>query len=136
MENGLNSYELLWARIQILKQKDCLKGPNRDELTKNMICAGGGKVDSCQGDSGGPLVVNVNGKITLAGVTSWGYGCGITGSPGVYTKVANYVDWIEEVQQKQNGNIKSISNNHNHNKYGYTNARNSQQFRQRRDDRN
>ena len=52
MENGLNSYELLWARIEMLKHDDCLKGPNRDELTRNMICAGGGKVYSCQGDSG------------------------------------------------------------------------------------
>ena len=125
-ENGLNSYELLWARIQILKHVDCLKGPNRDELTKNMICAGGGKVDSCQGDSGGPLVINVRGKITLAGVTSWGYGCGVTGSPGVYTKVANYIDWIEDTQREMNVNIQSISNNHNYS----TNARNSQQVRQ------
>ena len=126
MENGLNSYELLWARIQILKHVDCLKGPNRDELTKNMICAGGGKVDSCQGDSGGHLVINVRGKITLAGVTSWGYGCGVTGSPGVYTKVANYIDWIEDTQREMNVNIQSISNNHNYS----TNARNSQQVRQ------
>ena len=102
MENGLNSYELLWARIEMLSKSECLKGPNRDELTKNMICAGGGKVDSCQGDSGGPLVVNVEGKFTLAGVTSWGYGCGISGSPGVYTKVANYIDWIEDAKQKLN----------------------------------
>ena len=134
MENGLNSYELLWARIKMLKHADCLKGPNRDELTTNMICAGGGKVDSCQGDSGGSLVVNVNGKITLAGVTSWGYGCGVTGSPGVYTKVANYIDWIEDAQQKLNENFQPIFNNHNHNNFGNTNARNSQQVGQQRDD--
>ena len=105
MENGLNSYELLWARIEMLKNSECMRGPNRDELTKNMICAGGGEVDSCQGDSGGPLVVNVKGKLTLAGVTSWGYGCGISGSPGVYTKVANYINWIEGAKQKLNGNL-------------------------------
>ena len=71
METGLNSYELLWARVEMLSRTKCLRGPNRDELTKNMICAGGGKVDSCQGDDGGSLVVNVGGKLTLAGVTSW-----------------------------------------------------------------
>ena len=133
MENGLNSYELLWARIEMLKHAECLKGPNGDELTRNMICAGGGKVDSCQGDSGGSLVVNVNDKITLAGVTSWGYGCGVTGSPGVYTKVANYIDWIEDAQRKLNGNFQLISNNYNHNIYGYTNARDSKEIGQEQD---
>ena len=100
MENGLKSYVLLWARIEMLPRSYCLKGFNRDELTGNMICAGGGKVDSCHGDSGGPLVVNVGGQFTLAGVTSWGYGCGVSGSPGIYTKVANYIDWIYEFVPK------------------------------------
>ncbi len=88
----------------MLSNDECLRGPNRDELTKNMFCAGGGEVDSCQGDSGGPLVVNVRDRFTLAGVTSWGYGCGVLGSPGVYTKVANYIDWIEYVKQKLSNN--------------------------------
>ena len=71
METGLNSYELLWARIEMMSRSECKRGPNRDELTNNMICAGGGKVDSCQGDSGGPLVVNAGGRFILAGLTSW-----------------------------------------------------------------
>ena len=127
MENGLNSYELLWARIEMLSRSECKRGPNRDELTDNMICAGGGKVDSCQGDSGGPLVVNAGGKFTLAGVTSWGYGCGISGSPGVYTKVANYIDWIEDSKERLNGNFNSNLNRDNPNdsnlNYGYTGFR-------------
>ena len=128
MENGLNSYELLYARIEMLSKADCLNGPNRDELTRNMICAGGGKVDSCQGDSGGPLVVNVEGKFTLAGITSWGYGCGVQDSPGVYTKVANYIDWIENAKQKLNTNfIPKPYQNYYNNGYtgGYNNARRS-----------
>ena len=124
--SGLNSYELLWAHVEMLRHDVCVKRTDGHEFTPNMFCAGGGKVDSCQGDSGGPLVVNVEGKITLAGVTSWGYGCGVTGSPGVYTKVANYIDWIEDTQREMNVNIQSISNNHNYS----TNARNSQQVRQ------
>jgi trypsin len=63
------------------------------DITANMICAavsGGGK-DSCQGDSGGPLV---NAARQLIGIVSWGIGCAAAQYPGVYTRVGNYVAWI------------------------------------------
>nr|XP_006813580.1 PREDICTED: neurotrypsin-like [Saccoglossus kowalevskii] len=68
------------------------------KVTNNMLCAGymRGGTDSCQGDSGGPLVCERDGVWTLWGVTSWGYGCGSANYPGVYTKVANYVAWIND----------------------------------------
>ncbi|XP_043822604.1 anionic trypsin [Dromiciops gliroides] len=78
--------------VPLLSEAQCQASYPR-QITENMVCAGyleGGK-DSCQGDSGGPVVCNGE----LQGVVSWGYGCALKNKPGVYTKVCNYVDWIE-----------------------------------------
>ena len=52
-----------------------------------------------QGDSGGPLVTQVDGAWTLVGLTSWGYSCARAVSPGVFTRVSNYVSLIEQLEQ-------------------------------------
>jgi secreted trypsin-like serine protease len=55
-------------------------------------------VDSCNGDSGGPLAYRIGDTEApwyLIGIVSYGTRkCGV-GIPGVYTKVTNYLDWIE-----------------------------------------
>ncbi len=66
-------------------------------ITDGMILAGEDGVDACQGDSGGPLVVtNRYGQKKLAGVTSWGVGCGWEGYPGVYTRTSHYESWLDQ----------------------------------------
>ena len=66
--------------------------------SESQICAGAGTTDSCQGDSGGPLVYrDYDGPPVQVGIVSWGLGCGRPESPGIYTRVAAYADWISGV---------------------------------------
>ncbi|XP_066474140.1 trypsin I-P38-like [Tiliqua scincoides] len=93
LSNGNNSPDLLQClNAPVLSASQC-SNAYPGQITNNMICVGfleGGK-DSCQGDSGGPVVCNGR----LQGIVSWGIGCAQKGYPGVYTKVCNYVSWIQ-----------------------------------------
>jgi secreted trypsin-like serine protease len=48
--------------------------------------------------SGGPLMIcdHFNRTWHIAGITSYGYGCGRVEYPGVYTRVSVFMDWIEK----------------------------------------
>ncbi|VVC37437.1 Serine proteases, trypsin family, serine active site,Peptidase S1, PA clan,Serine proteases, trypsin [Cinara cedri] len=69
------------------------------ELHDSFICAGGeiGR-DTCQGDGGSPLMCpnpDDSKQFHQAGIVSWGYACG-TRSPGVYTDVSKFRNWIDQ----------------------------------------
>lgn len=102
-ENGFfPSQDLRAATILIQNDNKCKKIYKRSYDKNSMICAGvdNGKNDTCQGDSGGPVSVKVaNGQHILLGITSFGNGCGRRGTPGVYTKVSTYLNWINQVIQ-------------------------------------
>jgi secreted trypsin-like serine protease len=37
----------------------------------------------------------IDGNVVLAGITSWGIGCARAGNPGEWSKVSNYISWLE-----------------------------------------
>uniref|UniRef100_A0A671RXS1 Suppressor of tumorigenicity 14 protein homolog n=1 Tax=Sinocyclocheilus anshuiensis TaxID=1608454 RepID=A0A671RXS1_9TELE len=87
------------AEVRIINNTVCSKLMDNG-ITPRMICAGvlSGGVDACQGDSGGPMTsTESNGRMFLAGVVSWGDGCGRRNRPGIYTRVTEYRSWIREM---------------------------------------
>lgn len=99
---------LMKATLDVFPFHECSpKYPQERGLKKGLnqqqhFCAGSWTElkDACEGDSGGPLQVfhSVYCMYKILGVTSFGKGCAIAkGLPGVYTRVANYIDWIEGV---------------------------------------
>ncbi|XP_070152943.1 serine proteinase stubble [Polyergus mexicanus] len=67
------------------------------------ICAGwkNGGFDSCEGDSGGPMVIQRarDKRWILAGIISWGIGCAAPNQPGVYTRISEFREWINQILQ-------------------------------------
>uniref|UniRef100_A0A8C1JD02 Suppression of tumorigenicity 14b n=1 Tax=Cyprinus carpio TaxID=7962 RepID=A0A8C1JD02_CYPCA len=87
------------AEVRIINTTVCSRLMD-DGITPRMICAGvlSGGVDACQGDSGGPMTsTESNGRMFLAGVVSWGDGCGRRNRPGIYTRVTEYRSWIRQM---------------------------------------
>ncbi|KAJ6634941.1 Trypsin-3 [Pseudolycoriella hygida] len=82
---------LQYVGLPILSNEDC-GSMYGESIFPGMLCAGfveGGR-DACQGDSGGPL----SDGYLLLGVVSWGDGCARPNSPGVFTQVSLYRNWI------------------------------------------
>jgi secreted trypsin-like serine protease len=80
------------AQVPIVSRVECKTALATvgDTIDATMLCAGRTNLDSCQGDSGGPLFFRaVGGGFIQVGITSWGYGCGATGFPGVYARLSN-----------------------------------------------
>ncbi|KAM7321410.1 serine protease 55 [Alexandromys fortis] len=93
--------DLMKVPMRIMDWKECTKV--FPVLTNNMLCAAydNESYDACQGDSGGPLVCNAEpgSKWYQVGIISWGRSCGQKGSPGIYTVLSNYTQWIEKIAQ-------------------------------------
>ncbi|XP_048056798.1 transmembrane protease serine 6 isoform X2 [Megalobrama amblycephala] len=98
-EGGAVSDVLQKVDVRLVSEDACVRSYGY-LITPRMICAGyrsGGK-DACQGDSGGPLVCQEpSGRWFLAGVVSWGRGCGRPDYYGVYTRITKLTGWIKRL---------------------------------------
>lgn len=92
-EGGSISQNLQFTGVGVNYRRDCrIIYWMRARITSNMLCAGQKEPgDPCSGDSGGGLVCNDK----LAGIVSFGIGCGRSDIPNVYTNVFRFLDWIE-----------------------------------------
>ena len=98
-EGGPSSPLLLSSVLNILPDQSCLSTYGSEYTLPEMLCGGfltGGR-DTCQGDSGGPFAQRTANGWTLVGITSFGRGCARPNTPGVYTRVSNYVNWIQNI---------------------------------------
>ncbi|XP_039149313.1 protein masquerade isoform X2 [Drosophila simulans] len=91
------------AEIPIVSDTECIRKVNAVTekifiLPASSFCAGGEEGhDACQGDGGGPLVCQDDGFYELAGLVSWGFGCGRQDVPGVYVKTSSFIGWINQI---------------------------------------
>ncbi|XP_017486143.1 PREDICTED: serine proteinase stubble-like [Rhagoletis zephyria] len=100
-EGGVLPTVLQEVRVPIVSNDKCknmfLSAGRHEIIPDIFMCAGydeGGR-DSCQGDSGGPLQVQgEDGRWFLAGIISWGIGCGEPSLPGVCTRISKFKQWI------------------------------------------
>lgn len=104
-ESGIKSDDLLKVTINVVNHTSCSKFSyptirfNNGIIDEWQICAGEFGKDTCGGDSGGPLLIFNNENYcmyNIMGVTSAGQICG-SYNPGIYTRVYNYVSWLESV---------------------------------------
>lgn len=98
-EGGSASNVLQKVDVHLVSEEACVRSYGH-LVTPRMLCAGYriGEKDACQGDSGGPLVCQEpSGRWFLAGVVSWGKGCGRPDYYGVYTRITRLTDWIQQV---------------------------------------
>ena len=108
-----NPFYLQKVEIPFVENSLCNQTYNYTTITDDMICAGGlaeGGKDSCQGDSGGPLAQRwYSDQWVVAGVVSFGDGCANPNTPGVYTKVSHFADWIYD---NTNGVVSTVEKCH------------------------
>ncbi|KAG5858158.1 snake venom serine protease precursor [Bothrops jararaca] len=84
------------ANINLLHYSVCRAAYPELPAKSRTLCAGilQGSKGSCKGDSGGPLICNGQ----FQGIVSWGGDpCAKSREPALYTKVFDYLPWIQSI---------------------------------------
>ncbi|CAH2087625.1 unnamed protein product [Euphydryas editha] len=117
-ENKKFSPDLLYAAVDNFGS-NCNNIPSNRHWwgpSDHQLCAGklDGSVDTCHGDSGGPIQFKLfhtkrEGTLhMIIGITTFGSRqCAKKNTPGVYTKVSNFIPWIEKNVWPDEDNIYS-----------------------------
>lgn len=98
---GAGASELMQVDLFPIPFDECNEHWNSKLNPLYHFCARGENKDVCQGDSGSPLMGRKAGKYFAAGIVSFGKDCGGV-TPGVYTNVISYVDWISQKTEDSN----------------------------------
>ena len=108
-----NSDVLLELSLKYTKTSDCeqeFQGLLKDsrvtfELKDTRMCAHGEEgTDSCRGDSGGPLMRlnhDDQDKYEAVGIVSFGSVRCDSKTPGVYTRVSEFLPWIQDIMYRE-----------------------------------
>ncbi|XP_017781229.1 PREDICTED: trypsin-1-like [Nicrophorus vespilloides] len=89
------------AKVNVLENERCRQWyksqGKKTKIQETQMCAGHeqGGVDSCWADSGGPLMVDQSSQTMVIGVVSTGIGCARPYLPGIYTRVSDFIPWIQ-----------------------------------------
>ena len=96
----VSSKNLKKVKLDLTNPSECTNARHYNNFQPQLqLCVGSrdGNKDSCNGDSGGPLVTRLgpNEPWYQVGIVSYGITPCATDVPAVYTKVSQYLDWIE-----------------------------------------
>ncbi|CAG0886008.1 unnamed protein product [Cyprideis torosa] len=101
---GQFSDVLQQVQLTVVPTDDCAaifkRGNFGDVVDEHKLCAYEEGKDTCGGDSGGglflprPTTPGEPLKYYVIGIVAFGFRCAEVGFPGVYTRVTDYLDWI------------------------------------------
>ncbi|KAI5273973.1 Trypsin-1 [Manis pentadactyla] len=86
------------VNISIISQTQCRKAYEAYNISENMLCVGivPGRRTPCKEVTAAPAVCNG----ILQGILTFADGCVLRADVGIYTKIFNYMSWVENTIQK------------------------------------